>query len=250
MEVKKQKFNDACHAIIGNRREANGIGTLGEKTLHAILKLYFEIDTTKHEKRVGTFVADIVTKLGIIEIQTRSFDKLRKKLELFLKISPVTIVYPIPKTKWLLWINEETGEITKKRKSPKQGSIYDSIFELYKIKSLLSNDNLRLNLVFIDIEEYRYLNGWSEDKKKGSSRCDRIPVNLVMEVLFDNSADFMRFIPETLPEHFTSKDLMKEVRISLKTAQMTLNILSSLEIIKRVDKQGKLYLYERNIGND
>lgn len=79
-----------------------GIGTLGERTLHMVLKRYFEPDESLHEIRVGGFVADIVRPNGIIEIQTRDFSKLRRKLAAFLELGPVTVVYPVPWAGWLL----------------------------------------------------------------------------------------------------------------------------------------------------
>jgi len=227
-------------------KSTGGIGTLGEKTLHAALKHYFEPNTTKHEIKIGSFVADIVTENGIIEIQTRSFDKLRKKLAVFLEITQVTVVYPIPKTKWLLWINKDTGEVTKKRKSPKRGSIYDSVYELYKIKPMLDHPNLRLCFVLIDMEEYRYLNGWSKDKKKGPTRCDRIPIDIVEEIYINNTADFVKFIPDELDSQFTTKDFAKTAKISLRTSQTAFNILHHIGVVRRVGKQGNMHVYERN----
>ena len=44
--------------------------------------------------------------------------------------------------------------------------------ELYKIRPFLKNENLRFRFALIDMEEYRLLNGWSKDKKKGSERYD------------------------------------------------------------------------------
>jgi len=243
--MDKQKFKEACKSIINIEREQNGIGTLGEKTLHAVLKQYYEPDKANHEIRIGSFVADIVTDSGIIEIQTRAFDKLRNKLAKFLEISHVTVVYPIPKTKWLLWIDEQTGETTKKRKSPRQGRIFDIIPELYKIKPLINHVNLRLCIVFIDMEEYRYLNGWSKDKKKGSTRCDRVPIDIVDEVYINNTADYIKFIPDELSDGFTSKDYKNATDTNLLTAQTALNILNHIGIVRRVGKQGNLYIYER-----
>jgi len=245
--MDKQKFLEACEKVIDVERAKNGIGTLGEKTLHAVLKLYFEPDCSNHEIKVGSFVADIVTDCNIIEIQTRAFDRLRKKLELFLDTAPVTIVHPIPKTKWLLWIDERTGEITKRRKSPKQGKIFDIAAELYKIKPLINHENFRICMVFIDMEEYRYLNGWSKDKKKGSTRCDRIPVNMVDEVCLNSPADYIKFIPDGLPLQFTSKDFKTAAKINLRTAQVTLNILKHVKVIKPVGKQGNSIIYEKTL---
>ena len=76
-----------------------------------------------HEIPIENFVADIFTGQEIIEIQTRAFYKMRRKLDAFLPLYPVTIVYPIPHIKWLSWIDEETGgdfaetQVTKDRKS-------------------------------------------------------------------------------------------------------------------------------------
>ena len=120
-----------------------------------------------------------------MEIQTRSFDKLRTKLDRFLPLYPVTIVYPIPHVKMLYWIDEETGEISKGRKSPLKGSPYLAFPELYKIKAYLKHPNLHLRLALLNMEEYKLLNGWSHDKKKGASRFDRIPVSIEAEVALD-----------------------------------------------------------------
>ena len=92
-----------------------GIGTLSEKTVHAVMKNYYAPDTDMHEIPIENFVADIFTGQEIIEIQTRAFYKMRRKLDAFLPLYPVTIVYPIPHIKWLSWIDEETGETSPKR---------------------------------------------------------------------------------------------------------------------------------------
>ena len=109
--MSNEDFRIACERIIGTDRERSGIGTLGEKTLHAVLKNYFEPHKENQEIRIGSFIADIVNENGVIEIQTRQFNKLLRKLENFLEYCNVTIVYPIPQIKYLSWIDTETGEI-------------------------------------------------------------------------------------------------------------------------------------------
>ena len=224
------------------------IGTLAEKTLHAELKNYFEPDQTRHEIPVGSYIADIVNENGIFEIQTRSFVKLRNKLSEFLEISPVTVIYPLPKTKWLVWVDENTGEATRKRKSPKQGGIHAAFPELYWIKQFLSHPNFRLIIVMADLEEYRYLNGWSENRKRGSTRYDRLPVQIAEVLYFRDACDYLRFIPDELCDGFTSRDYKEAARVSQSTAQTALNILHSLGTINRVGKQGNMYIYERADG--
>lgn len=109
-------------------------------------------------------MADIFNGKEIIEIQTRSFDRMRPKLERFLPLYPVTIVYPIPYCKHVFWIDEETGEISGGRKSPLKGSPYLAFKELYRIKAYLQDPNLTIRLTFLNMEEYKLLNGWSRDK--------------------------------------------------------------------------------------
>ena len=244
--MDKVKFKIACESVISAEREEKGIGTLGEKTLHAVVKHYIEPDKSKHEIKVCYFYADIVTDSGIIEVQTRAFNALRKKLAAFLEVAPVTIVYPLPKTKWLIWLDRDTGEVTKKRKSPKQGRIFDAINELYNIKLFLNHPNLSLRLIFLDIEEYRCLDGWSEDKKRGSTRYDRIPVDIAEEVSFNNASDYLLFVPDALQQSFTSRDYMSAAKVNLRTSQTALNILNHIGVVKRNGKQGKLHVYERN----
>lgn len=238
-------FAEAIEYCLCGKNSILGIGTYKEKILHASLKRFIEPDETKHEVKIGSFVADICNENGITEIQTRSFNAMRKKLEYFLKDNTVTIVFPIPSTKWLLWVDTETGEITKKRKSPKKGTPYQAFFELYKIKPFLIHPNLKLHLIMLDLEEYRYLDGWSKDKKKGSTRCERIPVELVEEIHIDSTCDYKKLVPLSLSEEFTSADYAKETGLNKKSAAVALNVLFSVGAVKRIGRSGKGYLYNR-----
>lgn len=112
MKLQKQSDRD--------KQGASGNRDALRETVHAVLKNYYAPDTDMHEIPIENFVADIFTGTEIIEIQTRSFQVMRRKLDAFLKIYPVTIVYPIPHVKWLSWIDEESGEMSPKRKSPKK----------------------------------------------------------------------------------------------------------------------------------
>lgn len=244
--MDKLLFESVCDEVIGQRQGMNGIGTLSEKTIHSVLKSYLSPNDLNHEIKVGGFVADICTGKEIIEIQTRDFNKLRRKLTTFLAFAPVTIVYPIPKVKWLRWVNPQTGEISPARKSPKIGTPYIIFPELYKIKDYLLNPNLRLKIMLINMEEYRFLDGWSQDKKKGSSRCDRFPTELVEEVMINCLEDYMQLIPDQLNEMFTSKEFKKSSGLPMGHAQTALNVLHYVGAVDRVGKKGNAYLYVRS----
>ncbi len=240
--MNKELFFKACET----EKQKKGIGTLGEKTLHSILKNYYEPYTENHEIRIGNYVADIVGEKGIIEIQTRNFNTMRKKLSAFLEVADVTIVYPVAMTKWLCWIDQTTGEVTEKRKSPKKGVPQDIFYELYKIKDYLKSEKLHFKICMLEITEYRYLNGWSYDKKRGSTRCDRIPTDILGETDIYSINDYIKLIPDNLCGNFTSKDFSKASHISVSSSQTALNILNYLGIVKRSDKKGNSYIYTIN----
>lgn len=242
----KKAFEKAKRKIIGIDRQRLGIGTLSEKTVHAILKNYYEPDEDRQEIPIENYVADIFRGGEIVEIQTRQFDKLRDKLKAFLPLYPVTIVYPIPREKWIIWVDQETGELSGKRKSPLKGSPYTVFPELYKIKGFLKDPHLRFRLVLLDMEEYKLLNGRGKNRKIRASRYDRIPTELIQELEIERPEDFLQFVPPELEGEFTSKDFAKAARISQALAQVTLNILYHMEAVARVGKKGNLYLYEAN----
>lgn len=237
------QFDTACNKVIHNTRTEEGIGTLSEKTIHAVIKHYLCPDTSLHERKIYNYYADVFMEPSIIEIQTRNFGNLRKKLDVFLPDYPVTIVYPIPYEKWLRWINEETGEISAPRKSPKKGTPYMVFPELYRIKSYLTHENFRLKIILLNVEEYRYLNGWSKDKKKGSVRCDGIPLQLIDDISINSLEEFKKLLPSNLPDEFTTKDFKKASGLSVNGAGIAVNILHHIGCIKRIGKDKRAYLY-------
>ncbi len=241
-----KRFEEVKNHFLNTQRERYGIGTLQEKTVHGILKDYYAPEKDMQEIPINGYVADIYTGKEIIEIQTANFNKMRDKLESFLPEYPVTIVYPIPHIKWLSWIDEETGQCSPLRKSPVKGNIYQAFYELYKIKSYLPHPNLRLCFPMLDMEEYRLLNGWSKDKKKGACRFDRIPVALVDEICFERTEDYVQLIPYELCEPFTVAEFAKAVRIKTHEAGRVLHILNYLGVIEHCGKQGRAYLYRVN----
>ncbi len=242
----QELFAKACDKIINQERIRSGIGTLSEKTVHAVLKNFYEPDPAHQEVPVGNFVADILRDNEIIEIQTRNMDKMRRKLDCFLELYPVTIVYPIVHHKWLCWIDEESGEITNKRKSPKTGTPYDAFYELYKIKPYLNHPGLQLCIPLIDVEEYRLLNGWSKDRKKGSTRYDRIPKALVDEYFIGSPPEYACMIPDSLPGEFSVKDYAKATKLAPRYAGNAIQVMKYIGIIKQTRTEGRAYIYKQN----
>ena len=242
--MRQESFQRACLDAVRNDCARRGIGTLGEKTLHSVLKRYLEPNTGAHEIPVGRYVADIKNERGIIEIQTRSFEKLRAKLEYFLEESTVTVVYPVPLVKRIIWIDED-GSLSSPRKSPKAAGFSEVLPELAKIKSHLLNKNLRVLILLLEIEEYRLLNGWSRDKKRGSVRYDRKPVALLDELLIESARDYDKLLPQGLPEEFTAKEFAKLVKLSSKKASFALGVLREVGAVEHTGSRGRAFVYRR-----
>lgn len=243
--MDRERFLETCRNAEQYRIGSGGIGTLSEKTLHAVLKHYLEPDISRHEVKVGANVADILEDDGIVEIQTRNFFGLKKKFDALLADHPITVAYPIAHRKWLCWIDPETGEVTKRRKSPKTGSACDCFLELRWIVPYLKSEHLRFRILLIDLVEYRYLDGWSKDKKSGSTRCERVPEALYDEILIEKPEDFQKLMPENLPEPFTSAEFSKAAHISIFAARTGLTILSSVGAVERCGKRGRAALYRK-----
>lgn len=244
-EEDKELFRQACEWVKMKEKCSGGIGTLKEKTVHAILKYYMEPREQFHEIPCGNYVADILAEGEITEIQTAHFHLLRRKLEQYLNEYEVTVVYPIPERKWLYWLDPETGEISKPRLSPKKGTVYDCFRELYKIKVFLNHPRLHIRVVLMDLDEYRYLNGWSRDKKKGSVRADRYPREIKADWLFARPGDYKELVPKELGNYFTSSDFASILKIGRQTAQITLHVLKYMNVVSVAGKKGRSILYER-----
>ncbi len=237
-------FQRACGAVMAGEGRQAGVGTLGEKTLHAVLKTYFDPDPAHHEISVGPYVADIYNESGFYEIQTAVFHRLREKLELFLPQAPVTVVYPVPALKWMIWLDED-GQASPRRKSPKRAGSWEVLPELYALKPFLGREGLRFCIVLLEVEEYRLKNGWSDDGKRGSTRFERMPIDLLDEIWLREPADYGALVPEALPETFTSREYGKAAKLSSKKAGVAVNVLFAAKALDRIGKKGNSYLYRR-----
>ena len=243
--MDSDRFERACRETVGIERERNGIGTLGEKTLHAVLKRYIEPDADNHEVRIGRYVADIVGEDGITEIQTGSFTPLRPKLETLLDYTAVTVVYPMAAVKLLSWIDPETGEVTAPRRSPKRMKPCDAFFELIKIKYTLDNPNFRLKLIMLELHEQRLPEPKHGGHSRGSKRVDRIPTRIIDEIDLNGPQDYTMFIPDQLPERFTITELAKANGVSYKCGQRALRVLEYLELVQQCGNNGRTKLFRR-----
>jgi hypothetical protein len=241
--IDKQTFSYAYnqYASLQDRRGGASIGTLSEKSLHAVLKLCYEPDTDRHEINVGSFVADIVGEDGIIEIQTRGLSRLKPKLAGLSELCRVTIVHPIIADKRIISLDGETGQVISIRKSPKHGTLFGAVRELYTLRNFLPGDRLTLRLPVLVADEYRTFGVKTNRRKKQRRRgeeyiSDIIPTDIIDEIILRQSEDYAVFIPEGLPSPFSSSDFAAAAQTDVSSARMTINLLMNMNLAARTER--------------
>ena len=245
--VDAKRFARSCQAVLHEAQRDNGIGTMGEKSIHAVLKQYFAADPDTHEQAVGAGVADIVGENGVIEIQTKAFYRLNNKLNTLLPECPVTVVYPVIRRKRIHWVSPENGELLRSgtwRAFQKDESVFA---ELYQIRAHISHPHFQLCVVALEAEDYRLANGFGNEKRRRATKMDRIPTQLIELRMFEGPAAYASFVPATLPEIFTSAQYAKIQHVPKALAQHVLRVLCILEVIRICGKDGRQNLYERKI---
>ena len=241
--MDKDRFDRAIATVVTRFHENHGIGTLSEKSVHAVVKCYMEPDEDYHETPIDGYVADIFRDGRVIEIQTAQFRSLRDKLGTFLPNYEVTVVHPIAATKTLCWVDPETGETTERRKSTKKGVPQDIFEELYAIRPFLADPHLSIVILMLDVEETKLLDGYGRDRKKRATKYDRIPLGLVEELWLTCPEDYRALIPIEL-EKFTSTDYAKATHIPREVATWGLQIMHELGVVERIGREKKGYVYE------
>lgn len=241
-EKSRERFHNALLSVTSDR-ERPTIGTLSEKTLHAVIKNYIEPDEDKQEIPIGKHVADIYLGDEIAEIQTRNLKRLNPKLEEFLKEYKVTVVHPVIRRKKIYWIDPGTGEMSKPRGySPSRGSFESAIREVYGIKDHIGDPNLRVRLILVDADEFRIRNGHGRDNKKFGTWLDKVPTELIDDITLERPEDYMRFLPADIPEDFTVKDAIN-CGMNRAEASLIIAFLNKIGVTERIENQGRAYKY-------
>lgn len=233
---------EAAGLLCKEQTKSAGIGTLGEKALHRRIKYTVEPNDSYHEQPLGPYVADVVTAEGLVEVQTGSFFPLKKKLPYLLEQGPVRLIHPIAATKWLSWVDPVSGEVSPRRRSSKSGKPLDACYELARIWPLLGQPGLTVELWLLEVEEYRFLNGYGAQRKKRATRYSQEPLALLDVQTFHTLEDYKGLLPP-LPQPFTCKELQKAAARSEAWARYTLYLYEKLGLLARQGKQGRAILY-------
>lgn len=245
MEINKARFYSIVYDTTLCEHERFNIGTYKEKKLHIMLKKYFEPDSAFHEIPTNGYIADIRRDGVITEIETSGFCGLKPKLEAYLPDFKVNLVFPMAQQKYISWIDPDTSEITSRKKSPKKANAYDLLFELVYILPFVKNENLTILAPLLEIDEYRLLNGWSMDRKRGSSKYESIPTDIFEMIVLSDDDDYRKLIPEACGMEFTVPEFAKAAKLQSRSAYAVVKVLNERGVIQVCGKKGRAVLYSR-----
>ncbi|OPY28770.1 MAG: hypothetical protein A4E28_01334 [Methanocella sp. PtaU1.Bin125] len=223
------------------------IGTLNEKPLHEALKRWYTRPGDLSEVPVDGFVADIVRGHDglIIEIQTKNFSSIKRKLEALLISHPVRLVYPIPHVKWIVKIADDGSGPVSRRKSPRHGTFEDIFYELVRLPGLLENPSFSMELLLIEEEEVRRHDGVRGWRRKGWVTEERRLLRVIDSRILRSPADLDAFIPAALAEPFSVSELAAAASISRTLAGKMVYCMRRMGCVAPAGKRANAILYAR-----
>ena len=207
-----------------------------ESSLHFAIKEWYTVPGDKLEAKVDEFLIDILRGKLLIEIQTKNFSAMKKKLSKLLLSNQVRLVYPIAKLKWIVHLSR-SGKVTRRRKSPKKGKLIDLFYELVHTPKLVNDKNFSLEVLLIEEEEIRCNDGKGSWRRRGVSIRDRKLLDVFDRIVFQESRDFLRFLPKDMDGYFTNKVLAQKLGVSVRLAQKITYCLNKMGAISIAGKQ-------------
>jgi hypothetical protein len=224
---------------------SNGVGQLNEKPLHAALKAWYAQPGDRFEVAVDGSIIDIVRGELLVEIQTRSFSSLKRKLESLTAGHPVRLVYPIAVEKWILRLSDDGSGQEGRRKSPKRGAIPELFRELVSFPQLICHPNFSLEVLLIQEEEVRQQGAARNWRRRGWGTVERRLIRVLDRRLFATPADLAVLIPASLAEPFSTKELAEAISQPRWLAQKMIYCLRGMGAVSEAGKQGRSTTYVR-----
>lgn len=239
--------------------ENTGIGTLAEKQMHAVIKKFICDDDAKHEVKIQgshgyignpnetknrKFVADVLDGDTIYEIQTGSFRPLAEKIKWILDNTTynIALIHPIPEILYVSYINED-GSVSERKRSTASRKISSILSEIYYLREVIANQRLRIVGLMIEADSYKTRKVSKNKKRVKTKKYELIPVSLRNAYVFSTPDDYKMFLPDSLPEIFTTAMFSKATKIRGIDAYSAVKVLCSIGLIEECGTIGKARAY-------
>ena len=222
-----------------------GVGTLGEKRMHAILKHFLCGDEDYHEVGIldTNFVADVKLGNTLYEVQTSTVFPLKPKLEHYLSATKfdVVVVHPMTYGGRITRIDPRTGEILSSRRSPIYETPLAFLADLYPLRTFLQNPRLSFYLLFMEVEDFRLPYRGRGKRQK----VEKIPFSLLGQLTLAKKEDYAALIPKELPSSFSAKEFSTAARLYGRATYSALHVLAAAGALREEKEKGKPFLFTR-----
>jgi hypothetical protein len=220
------------------------IGNLRETALHAALKDWYARPGDEMEAQVAGYYIDLRRGDTLIEIQTRNFSALKRKLARLLEDYAVVLVHPVAQEKYIVR-QAKNGKTLSRRKSPRRGQVVALFDELVSLPELAVHPRFSLEIVLTREEEISREGRGGSWRRRGWKIVDRRLLEVLGRVEFASARDYAAYLPATLPEAFTTRDLAEAGGYPLHLAQKMAYCLRRMGVIEGAGKRRNAALYER-----
>ncbi len=216
-----------------------------ETSLHRQLKELYADGEAKVEAPLGRYRIDVVCGEQLIEIQHGSLASIRDKVRHLIEHHRVLVVKPIIRRKQLIKQDAKGGRVLSRRRSPKRGSVLDLFEELVYFTRVFPHQNLSLEVLLVDIEEWRYPgHGRRRRWRKNDHQVEDQKLTGLQRVYrFRAAADLWPLIPGELPIPFNTAHLAEAAGVSRWNAQRIAYCLRQTGAVCQVGKEGNALLY-------
>ena len=217
-----------------------------ETSLHRQLKLQYADAAHQTEVRVGQYRIDAISAGRLIEIQHGGLSAIRDKVLDLVTEHELLVVKPLVVSKQLVQQQRAAGPVLRRRKSPKRGRLIDIFEELVYFTSVFPHPNLWLEIVLVDIEEWRYPGHGR--RRRWSTRDYEIEDQKLLKIhgsyRLHKAQDLRKLAPARLPRRFDTAKLAQALNIDRGVAQRIAYCYRKMGTATQVAKRGNTLLYE------
>ncbi|OHB81437.1 MAG: hypothetical protein A2W31_06985 [Planctomycetes bacterium RBG_16_64_10] len=211
-----------------------------ETTLHRQLKALYARAPREVEVPVAGYRIDVVRGPLLVEIQHASLASIRDKVRTLLQRHRVLVVKPIVAAKTLVQQDAKGGRVVRRRRSPKHGTLLSAFDELVHFTTVFPHQRLALELVRVEVEEWRYP---CRHRRCGYRIEDRRLVRVLDVHRFRAAADLCRLVPQRLPQPFHTGHLAQQLNVDRTVAQRVAYCLRKTGAVCQVGQHGNTRLY-------
>ena len=121
---------------------------------------------------------------------------------------------------------------------------YKLFSELMNLSDLFPNENLTIDIVYLNVSKVRALDGYGPDKKKRATKLDIIPEEINGITTISTIDDLKRLLPFEKGERVTLADISRKLGLKRLSLWRATKFLVSSDLLSQVDKKGNSIIYE------